>query len=294
MLRSVNDLKGFGIVATDGEIGEVEEFYFDDERWAMRYLVVNTGNWLSGRQVLISPFSVMKLDQDNRKLHVTLTKDQVEKSPNIDTHQPVSRQMEAVYSDYYGYPYYWGGQFLWGAEESPVLASQRSATAIATATAQPAIVTATGHPTTTKATTPMHVNSADVHLHSTQEVTSYHIAATDGDIGHAEDFILEDDNWTIRYLAIDTRNWLPGKTVIVSPQWITAIDWAQRKVHLNLSRDGVEHSPEFDSAKLISREYETQLHEHYGQPGYWVNYSTNPTGKLRVVRADDSSRQAEA
>lgn len=294
MLRSVNDLKGFGIVATDGEIGNVEEFYFDDERWAMRYLVTNTGNWLSGRQVLISPFSVMKLDQDTRKLHVALTKDQVEKSPNIDRHKPVSRQMEAAYSDYYGYPYYWGGPFLWGAEESPVLASQRSATAIATATAQPTVVMRTGHPTA-GAAAPMRVYSVDVHLRSTQEVTSYHIAATDGDIGHAEDFIVEDDNWTIRYLAIDTRNWLPGKTVIVSPQWISAIDWAQGKVHLNLSRDGVEHSPEFDSAKLISRDYEMQLHQHYGQPGYWLNYSTDPTEKLRVVRADDnSSRQAEA
>jgi hypothetical protein len=292
MLRGVNDLKGFRIVATDGEIGDVEEFYFDDERWAIRYLVVNTGNWLSGRQVLISPFSVMHLDRDNRQLHLTLTQNQVEKSPHIDTHRSVSRQMEAAYADYYGYPYYWGSPFLWGAEEYPVLASQRSATAIATATAQPVVVTATG-PTAGAAAT-MRVISEDVHLRNTQEVTSYHIAATDGEIGHAEDFIVEDDNWAIRYLVIDTRNWLPGKKVLVSPPWISLIEWAQGKVHLHLSRNAVEQSPEFDSAKLISHDYEAQLHEHYGQPGYWLNYSTDPTEKLRVGRAAaDSSRQAE-
>lgn len=261
MLRSVNDLKGFGIVATGGEIGDVEEFYFDDERWAIRYIVVNTGNWLSGRQVLISPFSVTKLDRDNRKLHVALTKDQVEKSPNIDTHKPVSRQMEATYSDYYDYPYYWGGPLLWGAGEHPELAAKQYAAATAN--------DVTGRLITGAAAG--RVISEDVHLRSTQEVSTYHIAATDGDIGHAEDFIVEDDNWTIRYLAIDTRNWLPGKTVIVSPQWISLIDWAQGKVHVNLSREGVKQSPEFDSAKLISREYETQLHQHYGQSGYWLS-----------------------
>ncbi len=82
----MNDLKGFDILATDGEIGDVEELYFDDEQWAVRYIVVNNGSWLSGRQVLISPFSVTQVDRDNRKLHLCLTQDRVEKSPNIDTH----------------------------------------------------------------------------------------------------------------------------------------------------------------------------------------------------------------
>jgi sporulation protein YlmC with PRC-barrel domain len=279
MLRSVNDLKGFEIVATDGEIGDVEQFYFDDERWTLRYIVVNTGNWLSGRQVLISPFSVMHVsplsvmhvDREHSKLQVNLTKSQVEKSPNIDTHKPVSRQMEAAHADYYGYPYYWGSPFLWGAEELPVLASRRSATAMATATAHPTKtgVTTDGRTTTAGTAADMRVISEDVHLRSTQEVASYHIAATDGEIGHVEDFILDVDSWTIRYLAIDTRNWLPGKKVIVSPQWIAAIDWAQGKVHIDLSREGVKQSPEYDSSTLISREYEEQLYQHYRQPGYW-------------------------
>lgn len=273
MLRSVSDLKGFEVVATDGAIGSVEQFYFDDERWALRYIVVNTGSWLSGRQVLISPFSVLHVDRENKKLQITLTKSQVEKSPNIDTHKPVSRQMEAAHSDYYGYSYYWGSPFLWGTGEYPVPASQQSAVAAAagaTSAKAAATVTATGLPTAAGTATQMSVIPEDIHLRSTQEVASYHIAATDGDIGHVEDFILEDDSWTVRYLAIDTRNWLPGKKVLVSPQWISSIDWAKGKVHVNLSRDGVKESPEYDHSKLVSRDYEAQLYQHYNQPGYWA------------------------
>lgn len=264
MLRSVNDLKGFEIVATDGEIGDVEQFYFDDERWALRYIVVNTGSWLSGRQVLISPFSVMHVDRENKKLQVTLTKSQVEKSPSIDTHKPVSRQMEAAHADYYGYSYYWGSPLLWGTGEYPVTAIQQPASMAAAAGAG-----TKGRQTSTLAT-PVQVNLKDVHLRSVQEVASYHIAATDGEIGHVEDFIVEDDSWAIRYLAIDTRNWLPGKKVMISPQWISSIDWAQAKVHVNLSCEGIKDSPEYDHSKLISREYETELYQHYRQPGYWA------------------------
>jgi hypothetical protein len=227
MLLGVNHLKDFEIAATDGDFGSVEQFHFDDERWTLRYIVVNTGTWLSGRQMLISPFSVMQIDWEGKKLRVSLSKDQVEKSPAIDMRKPVSRQMEAAHSDYYGYPYYWGSPYLWGAEEQPVLASQRSALAMATATAhQTAAVTPFEHPVGAMSTAEMRVIPDDVHLRSTQEVGTYHVAATDGDLGHVDDFILEDDSWTIRYLAIDTRNWLPGKKVLVSPQWISLIDWA--------------------------------------------------------------------
>jgi hypothetical protein len=271
MLRSANDLKGFKIVATDGEIGNVEQFYFDDERWTLRYIVVNTGNWLSGRYVLISPFSVMHVDREHRKLQITLTQSQVEKGPDIDIHKPMSRQMETAYADYYGYPYYWSSPLLMGAEEHPVLAPQQSPAATATAAPHMATaVTTTVPPTAAGIRAEMRVLSDDVHLRSTQEVANYFIAATDGGIGHAEDFIVEDDSWTIRYLVIDTRNWLPGKKVLVSPQWISLIDWAQGKVHVNLSREGVRQSPEYDNSRLIARDYEAQLYQHYRQPGYWA------------------------
>jgi hypothetical protein len=186
--------------------------------------------------------------------------------------EPLSRQMEAAYSNYYGYPYYWSSPFLWGAEERPVLASRRSPTAMYTATARPTAraITSKGHPATAGTAAETRVISEEVHLRSTQVVASYQVEATDGEIGYVEDFILEDDSWTIRYLAIDTRNWLPGKKVLVSPQWISSIDWTQGEVHINLSREGLKQSPEYDNSKLISREYETQLYRHHGQTGYWL------------------------
>ena len=109
MLRNVTRLKGFTIRARDGEIGTLDQFYFDDESWAIRYLVVNTGDWLGGRLVLVSPLALRQAEWESKRLDVALTKKQIEDSPPIDTHKPVSRQHEALYLGYYGYPYYWGG-----------------------------------------------------------------------------------------------------------------------------------------------------------------------------------------
>jgi len=264
MLRSVNDLKGFDIMATDGQIGTVDHFFFDDERWAVRYIIVNTGNWLTGQQVLVSPYSVTQIDFSDNKLYVNLTQEQVKNSPDIDTHLPVSRQYETTFSDYYGYPYYWTNSSLWGIVERPNLALGQSVsgTVIKNPTA--------GRPipaTSVPAETPV----ADSHLHSTADVHGYHIAATDGDIGHVEDFIVEDETWAIRYLVADTRNWWPGKKVLISPRWISVIDWAHSKVQVNMNREAVKESPEYTDSEHIAREYEDRLHRHYGQPGYWTN-----------------------
>ena len=97
MLRNVKDLRGYAIRATDGVIGHVDDFYFDDEAWAIRYLVVETGRWLPDRQVLISPISIGHPDWSAQLLPVSLTKAQVKGSPDIDTKKPVSRQREATY-----------------------------------------------------------------------------------------------------------------------------------------------------------------------------------------------------
>jgi PRC-barrel domain len=261
MLRSVNDLIGFQLVVADGEIGYVEEFYFDDERWALRYVVVNTGNWLSGRRVLVSPFAVRQVEWENRQLHAALTKSQIEESPDIDTHKPVSRQMEAKYADYYGYPYYWGSPFLWGAMSFPLLTSQQSYAAMAAA----------GGPATVGAIPNAADLSDDIHLRSTQEVSAYSIAATDGEIGQVEDFILEEGSWAIRYLVVDTHKWWAGKKVMIAPKWIASIDWAQASVHVTLTREGIKQSPTYDGTVLLSRNYEEQLYGHYGQTGYWLN-----------------------
>ena len=169
MQKSIKNLKGNAIVATDGEIGKVDDFYFDDKSWTVRYLVADTGNWLLGRKVLISPIALGKVDFSSGRFNVTLTKKQVEDSPSIDTDKPVSRQHEAYYHDYYGYPYYWTGPYLWGPMSSPqipVLDQKR----IEERRAE-------------------REEAGDLHLRSAAYVTGYHTEASDGEIGHVEDFV---------------------------------------------------------------------------------------------------------
>src|ERR1017187_8489492 len=177
MLRNVTGLKGFTIRARDGEIGTLEQFYFDDETWAIRYLVVNAGDWLGGRQALVSPLALRQGEWESQRLDVALTKKQIEDSPPIDPHKPVSRQHEALYLGYYGYPYYWGGPNLWGLASYPAgLTVEREAV-----TEAEALRANAGK------------ESADSHLRSTAEVTGYHIEASDGEIGHVKDFVVDDE-----------------------------------------------------------------------------------------------------
>jgi hypothetical protein len=252
MLRDASELHGLAIRATDGELGTAKEFYFDDSSWAVRYLVVETGGWLSGKEVLISPYSILKTDWNARQVDVALTKQQVEHSPSVDTNMPVSRQHESEYLGYYGYPYYWGGPFLWGSEyyplglTTPINASQRKDSGKERATAR------------------------DTHLRSTRAVTGYGIEAVDGGIGHVHGFVLDEETWAIRYIVASTANWWPGKQVLVSPEWIQKISWSEYKLHTGLTREAIRNAPEYVESRKVSREYEDKLHAHYGKPPYWL------------------------
>ena len=252
MLRSATYLQGFTLRAMDGEIGKVDQFYLDDETWAIRYLVVNTGSWLAGRLVLISPISVGKTDWESKQFEVILTKKEVEGSPDIDTQKPVSRQHEAEYLGYYGYPFYWEGPYLWGSMTDPAgLAMQRSVVTEASAS---------------RAET----EPADSHLRSTKEVTGYHIEATDGEIGHVENFIVDHHIWAIQYIEVNTRNWWPGKKVLMSPHWIERVSWTDSKVYVDLSRETIKNAPEYVDSEPVTREYEHRLWEHYKRSAYWL------------------------
>lgn len=253
MLRNAKQLDGFVVQATDGEIGTVNQFYFEDETWAIRYLTVDTGGWLGGRRVLISPISVIDADWQAKRLDVALTKKQVENSPDINTHQPVSRQHEIAYFGYYGYPFYWGGSNLWGAAPNPA----GLAIPIPASTEAMAESIATG--------------STDSHLRSAKEVTNYYLEAIDGELGHLDGFIVDDQAWTIRYLEVATRNWWPGKKVLVSPAWAERVSWEESKVYVGLTRDAIQSAPEFFDSTPITREYENQLYSHYGRPPYWLH-----------------------
>ena len=247
MLRTASHLKGTSIAATDGEIGSVQDLYFDDHSWTIRYLVVDTGTWLPGRQVLISPRSIMTVT-DEAKIPVSLTKSQVENSPSTDVDKPVERQYEEEYSQYYGYPYYWTGPYRWGATPYPgegVLAVPEPAVAMPPR------------------------GGGDPSLRSSQNVTGYYIEATDGDIGHVDDFIVDTTAWAIRYMLIDTRNWWPGKKVLVSPEWINEVSWPDSRVYVDMSKEAIKSAPEYDPDQPLAREYETRLHGHHNRRVYW-------------------------
>lgn len=264
MLRSAHDMRGYTIQASDGEIGKVYSFLFDDEKWTIRYLVVKTGNWLRGRLVLISPISMGEPDWGAQTLPVHLTQEQIKNSPDIDAEQPVSRQQEIEYFRYYNYPVYWGGPGLWGAGMYPTYPGYPGQIIPPPDTPQ----TIAQERTSPQGEAPED-EQGDPHLRSTHEVTGYHIHARDGSIGHVEDFIAEDANWAIRYMVIDTRNWWPGKKVLVAPRWIESVNWADRSVDVNLERETIKQGPEYDPSSMLNREYEAALYQHYGQPPYW-------------------------
>jgi hypothetical protein len=246
MLTNAAHLKGLVIRATDGEIGTVDQFYFDDETWGIRYLTVETGGWLAGREVLISPVSVIVADWQGKRLDVALTMKQVENSPNIDTHRPVSRQDEATYLGYYGYPHYWGFYPMGLVDPTANFNGEVLADKIRR-------------------------ESTDSHLRSTNAVTGYSIEATDGEIGHVDGFVLDDETWNIRYMEVATRNWWPGKKVLVSPSWIRRVSWMHSTVYVGLSREAIQTGPAFDKSAPISREYEDRLYAHYGLAPYWLH-----------------------
>src|SRR5271170_2392673 len=251
MLANSSHLKGFVIQATDGELGTVEHFYFDDESWAVRYLTVETGGWLGGREVLISPISIISTDWQAKRIDVALTKKQVEHSPNIDTQRHISRQHESEYMEYCGYPYYWGGPNLWGPEYYP------SDLAVPSIASEQARADSFGG------------EYEDSHLRSTEAVKGYYIEAADGEIGHVDGFVIDDKAWAIRYIEVATRNWWPVKKVLVSPSWIKRVSWTESKVYVGLTREAIQNGPAYDESTPINRQYETQHYLHYGLPPYW-------------------------
>ena len=252
MLYRMEKLIGMTIAAYDGEIGKVKDVYFDDRRWAARHLVVDTGSWLEDRQVLISPFVVGNIDWDKRIVHVRLTMRQVKDSPPIDSDKPVSRRYEVDLGNYYGYPdYLSGGSLLWGATAIP-LAPVLPLAAPPREGGDPSADT-----------------SCDPHLRSAREVHGYRLHALDEPIGHIEDFLLDDSSWAVRYMVIDTRNWWPGKQVLIPPQWILKLDWPERVVEVDITRETVKGAPEYDPAQGLSSEQEQGLYKHYRRKGYW-------------------------
>lgn len=246
MLTNIKTIKGYKLNGKDESVGSFKEFFFDDKFWTIRYLVVTTGGLFSRKQVLISPYFVSMIDHKAGLINVNLTKDEIENSPSYDSEKPVSHQYEEEYYSYYNAPAYWGGPSMWGT--SPSLVRDRDQ----------------WHGMRSQE------RSWNPDLRSSKDVSGHTIQATDDEIGHVDDFIFDDDNWAIRYMIVDTRNWLPGKKVLISPQWIDRISWDDSKVFVSLNRDTIKNAPEYDEDEVLTRDYETRLYHHYNRQGYWA------------------------
>ena len=249
MLRTYVELQDYRIGATDGTIGHVRDCYFDDVAWVVRYLIVDTARWFSGRQVLISPISLGTPDTLTREFPVALTRAQVRGSPGVDTAKPVSRQHEMQYLDYYSYPYYWGGLGFWGGGYYP------------------SDLVAANHVDTRPDREAL---NADPHLRSCDAVLRYRISASDGEIGHVEGYLVDTDTWAIRYLVVATSNWLLGHRVLVSPLWIERISWIESYVVVDLTREAVRNAPRYAAGVPLERADEAAMYRYYERDGYWA------------------------
>jgi hypothetical protein len=248
LLHSFDELKRFSIEAADGKVGRLHDLYFDDHDWVVRYLVVDTKDWLNSRQVLISPYSVGCTDLKHRVLPVSASRQTIKQSPDIDTHKTVSRQHERRYLAYYGHPQYWGGSGIWGGARVPN-------GELPDFTYREVKTVCTAH--------------ADPQLRSCRVVKGYHVHATDGDLGHLSGFIIDDVCWSIRYLVVTTSNWWFGQHVLIAPDWVAAVSWFHAKLMVSVDRDAIRRAPSFDPEALLDRAAEAALYGHHRRAPYW-------------------------
>jgi hypothetical protein len=241
MLRCLSGLISYRINAVDGEIGKVKDFFFDDADWTVRYFVVDAGSWLNRNRVLISPALVHEPEWEGRRLPVILTVEQVKSSPDVDTDKPVSRRHENCHCR--------------GRRAGALLDDGRAAF-LRDRSCSPAV--------------PRHGGSRGNAPAQREPRDGYRLHAIDGEFGTVYDFIVDDEQWSVRYVVVATGDWLPGKKVLIAPKWIEYVSWEAKEVAVSLSREEVRDSPEYDPLSAVNREYELRLYDYYGRPRYWA------------------------
>ncbi len=245
MKQNAEKLTGYKMGAIDGELGEVKTFYFDDKTWTVRYLVVETGNWLFGKKVLISPKALLQPNWEERVFPTNLTRKQIEESPDVDTAKPVSAQQEVELYNHYHWGDYWG--------------------AIGTSGMMMPVVEPFDMAIKAKLDKEKHHSNYNLNLRSTAQVKGYCIEALDGEIGDMEDFIIDGASWEINFIVVDTGQWFSGRKVLISPQWIKDIDWATSKVVVDATEIQIENSPVYDPNIPINDVYSNSLYDYYGR-----------------------------
>lgn len=226
MQHNIKSLIGYRMEAIDGDTGRVEEFYFEDTTWLVRYLILETGNWLLNRKVLIAPQAINVNDSKSGVFPINLTKEQIRSSPNIDTDMPVSRQQAIKQYEHFGWQWYGTGFYAGGSESNSYTQPITDESIVKDA----------------------ETNDEDLHLRSTKNIIGYDIHSLDGDFGHVDDFILDDENWHIIYLVVDTHKCFGGTKVLIETSAIKQIIWEESKVMVNLSTEAIRECTLFDES----------------------------------------------
>lgn len=260
MIWSLETLRGYTLRATDGTIGEIKDVLFDEPHWVLRYLVVDPGKWRLGRRVLIAASTLGSPDGAAHAVPVNLTCEQVKHSPDIDAAKPFTREQEAELHRHYGWQPYW---------PEPGAPASLMPLGLTGSTSGPPGGFVTQPGTEIEGIGSEGPEGAAPGLRSGHDIERFHIRAKDGAIGHVENLLIDEDGWKIRYLVVDTRNWLPGKRVIVAPDWVQRIDWDNRQVVVDLTRAQVENSPAYRATEIVERGYEDRLYGYYGRMPYW-------------------------
>jgi hypothetical protein len=251
MIRPATTLQSYQLLAHDGLVGEVSDFLFDDDLWRIRYFVIEAGQWLSARRVLIAPEAVQQPEWDSRRLPTALSKEQVRQSPEYDPDQPMTRPHEASLRTHYGWNAYWDS----GAGAPPSDPHRRRP---AVRDNHPEAVTPAVSPgagadaelaAAARGAEESQAAGGEPRLRSVRDVIGYHVEATDGSVGHVEDFLVDDTTWDIRFIVVDTRNWWPGKKVRLSVQSISNVSWPESHLAVALTRDAIKASPVYDPSE---------------------------------------------
>ncbi|MGE5309243.1 MAG: DUF2934 domain-containing protein [Deltaproteobacteria bacterium] len=229
MLHSARSLKGYRIEAQDGEIGTAVNFYFEDREWVIRFLVCDTSARF-GRDVLIPPLALENKPLScDRTLRIVATIEMIKNSPQVNTRRPVSSQQQHILDRYYS----------WHLSTIPELNEQVFEGPFAAA-----------------------------NLHSALDIAGYHLKTRDGEIAAVEDFIIDDQGWTVAFLVLQAGLWLPGKRFLLDPHWVDEIDWPEKRLNADVSADKIRTSPDYDPSMVITPELACTVHQHFGQPKF--------------------------
>lgn len=245
------DLKNYTIQASDGDIGSVSEFYFDEEHFYLRYLVVNTENFLFRNLVLVSPISFTNINFEEKIIKLKITKKELEDSPGLDSVDVISRKYEKDYNNHFAWPYYWSAEnsasaigpygMPWGYYNQLGRAPRR----------------------TGEVNSDLVRNTDDSNLRSSREVRSYSVKGIGNEeFGHIQGFILDPNTLALKFVIIDTIHFLPSKHVLLRPEWIEEISWESKTVEFSFSKELIKSAPSYKRGEL-DEELIRKTDEHF-------------------------------